>query len=145
MSRTFVSKNHMIITRVVTTRRKNETSNILLHVLSCSLCMPCRLHLLFLLLIIPPLLVLVLFLLRRQLLSISCILSDVLLFSNGLLGTHGRNIAPCGIICRGAMGATVFWVCRKWSNKEWWGWFVLRVYLSLEDFEEPSLHLELLL
>ena len=86
-----------------------------------------------------------LLLLRLLLLSISCILFDVLLFSNGLLGTHDRNIAPCGIICRGAMGATVFWVCRKWNNKEWWGWFVLLVYLIVEDIEEPAHDLELLL
>jgi hypothetical protein len=75
----------------------------------------------------------------------SCILSDVLLVSNGLLGTHDRNIAPCDTICRGAMGATVFWVCRKWNSKEWWGWFVLLFDPRFEDFEEPSHDLELLL
>ena len=83
------------------------------------------------LLLTPPLLALFL---RRQLPSISCILFDVLLVSNGVLGTHDRNIAPCGIICRGAMGATVFWVCRKWNNREWWGWFVLLFYLTFEEF-----------
>ena len=83
------------------------------------------------LLLTPPLLALFL----RQLLLplISCILFDVLLFSNGLFGTHDRNIAPCGIICRDAMGAMVFWVCRKWNNKEWWGWFVLLLYLIVEE------------
>ena len=92
---------------------------------------------------IPP--VLVLFLRRLLLLSIFCILSDVLLLSNVAVGTHDRNIAPCGTICRVSTGATVFWVCRKWSNKEWWGWFVLLVYLRFEDFEELSHDLELLL
>ena len=99
--------------------------------------------LLYLRLLIPPFLALVLR--RLQLPSISCILFDVLLFSNGLLGNHDRNIALCGIIYRGAMGAMVFWVCRKWSSKESWGWFVLRVYPSVEDFEEPAHDLELLL
>ena len=92
--------------------------------------------------LIPPLLILFL---RRLLPSISCTLFDVLLVSNVALGNHDRNIAPCGIICRGAMGATVFWVCRKWSSKEWWGWFVLLVYLIFEDFEELSRDLEQLL
>ena len=105
--------------------------------------MPCRLPLFCLLRIIPPLLAL--FLRRRLLPSISCILSDVLLVSNGALGTHGRNIAPFDIICRGAIVATVFWVCHKWSSKELWGWFVLLVYLTFEDFEEPAHDLELLL
>ena len=81
--------------------------------------------------LIPPLSVLIL---RRLLLpSISCILSDVLLFSNVALDTHDRNIAPFDIIYRGARGATVFWVCRKWNSKEWWGWFVLLVCLIFED------------
>ena len=93
-------------------------------------------------LLIPPRLVLFL---RRLLPSISCILSDVLLLSNVAVGTHGRNIAPCGTICRVSMGATVFWVCRKWSNREWWGWFVLLLHLILEDIEELSRDLELLL
>ena len=88
---------------------------------------------------------LVLILRRRLLPSISCILSDVLLVSNGLLGNHDRNIAPCDIICRGATGASVFGVSRKWNNKEWWGWFVLLVYLIFEDFEEPAHDLALLL
>ena len=70
--------------------------------------------LLYLLLLIPPRLALFL---RRQLPSISCMLSDALFLSNGLFGTHGRNIAPCGTIYRVSMGATVFWVCRKWNNK----------------------------
>jgi len=35
----------------------------------------------------------------------------------------------------------VFWVCQKWS-KEWWGWFVLLLYLIVEDIEEHSPHLE---
>ena len=83
--------------------------------------------------------------LRRLLPSISCILFDVLLLSNGVLGTHDRNIEPCGIICRGAMGAMVFWVCRKWNNKEWWGWCVLLLYLIFEDVEELFHDLELLL
>ena len=94
-------------------------------------------------LLTPPLLVLILRL--RLFPSISCILSDVLLVSNGALDTHGRNIAPFDITCRDAMGATVFWVCRKWSNKEWWVWFVLPVYLSVEDIEELSPDLALLL
>ena len=98
--------------------------------------------LVYLLWLIPPLLVLFL---RRLLPSISCTLFDVLLFSNGLLGTHDRNIAPCGIICRGAMGVTVFWVCHKWNNREWWEWFVLLVYLVFEDIEEHPPDLELLL
>jgi len=63
-------------------------------------------------------------------------LFDVLPVSNVALGTHGRNIAPCGIICR---------VCHKWSSKEWWGWFVLLLYLIVEDIEELSHYLELLL
>ena len=88
--------------------------------------------LLYLRLLIPPFLALVLR--RLQLPSISCILFDVLLLSNGLLGNHDHNIAPCDIICRGAMGATVFWVCRTWNNKEWWGWCVLLFYLILEVF-----------
>ena len=92
--------------------------------------------------LIPPLLALFL---RRLLPSISYILFDVLLVSNVLLGNHGRNIAPCGIICRGAMGATVFWVCRKWSSRESWEWFVLLVYLTFEDTEELPRYLELLL
>ena len=99
--------------------------------------------LLYLRLLIPPFLALVLR--RLQLPSISYILFDVLLSSNGLLGNHDHNIAPCDIICRGAMGATVFWVCRMWNSREWWGWFVLLVYLIFEDIEEPSHHLELLL
>jgi hypothetical protein len=74
-----------------------------------------------------------------------CILFDVLLSSNGALGNHDRNIAPCGTICRVSMDATVFWVCRKWSSKGWWGWFVLLVYLTFEDVEEPAPDLELLL
>ena len=94
--------------------------------------------------LIPPLLVLFLRR-RRQLPSISCMPFDALLFSNGLLGTHDRNIAPCGIICRGAMGAMVFWVCRTWSNKELWGWFALLVYLIFEAIEELSHDLALLL
>ena len=94
------------------------------------------------LLLTPPLLALFL---RRLLLSISCTLFDVLLVSNVVLGNHDRNIAPCGTICRVSMDATVFWVCRKWNNKEWWGWFVLLVYLRFEDFEEPAPDLELLL
>jgi len=77
--------------------------------------------------------------------SISCMLSDVLLLSNVAVGTHGRNIAPCGTICTVSMDATVFWVCRKWNNKESWGWFVLLVYLSFEAIEEPAPDLELLL
>ena len=77
--------------------------------------------------------------------SISCTLSDVLLVSNGLLGTHGHNIAPCGIIYRDAMAAREFSVCRKWNNKEWWGWFVLLVYLIFEDIEEHPRDLALLL
>ena len=93
----------------------------------------------------PHLQMLILALLPLLLLSISCILSDVLLVSNGALGTHGRNIAPCGTICRVSMGATVFWVCRKWSNREWWGWFVLLVYLIFGAIEELSHYLELLL
>ena len=97
---------------------------------------------LYVLLLIPPLLVLFL---RRLLPSISCMLSDALPFSNGLLGTHDRNIAPCGTVCRVSMGARVFWVCRTWNNKEWWGWFVLLVYLIVEDFEEHSRDLALLL
>ena len=97
----------------------------------------------FLLRIILPLLVL--FLQRLQLPSISCMLFDVLLSSNVALGTHDRNIAPCGIICRDAMAATLFWVCRKWSNREWWGWFVLLLYLIVEDIEEHPHDLELLL
>ena len=104
-----------------------------------------RLFVVNVLLLIPPLLVLILRRLLLLLPSISCILSDVLLVSNGALGNHGRNIAPCGIICRGAMGAMVFWVCRTWSNREWWGWFVLLVYLRFEDFEEPAHYLERLL
>ena len=40
------------------------------------------------------------------------------------------------------MGATVFWVCHKWSSKEWWGWFVLLLHLIVEDIEEHSPHLE---
>ena len=80
-----------------------------------------------------------------QLLSMFYTLSDVFLLSNGVLDNHDRNIAPCGIICRGAMGATVFWVCHKWNNKEWWGWFVLLVHLIVEAFEEPSRDLALLL
>jgi len=72
-------------------------------------------------------------------------LFDVLLVSNVLLGTHDRNIAPCGIICRVSMGVWVFWVCHKWNNREWWGWFVLLVYLIVEVIEEPSHDLELLL
>ena len=95
-----------------------------------------------LLVLIPPRLVLFL---RRRLPSISCMLFDVLLFSNVALDTHGRNIAPCGTICRGATGARVFWVCRKWNSKEWWGWFVLLVYLSFEAIEEPAPDLALLL
>ena len=99
--------------------------------------------LVYLLLLIPSLLVLFL---RRLLPSISCTLSDVRLVSNGLLGNHDRNIAPFGIICRGAMmGVTVFWVCHKWNSNEWWGWFVLLVYLIFEDIEEHSHDLELLL
>ena len=47
-------------------------------------------------------------LLRLLLFSISYIRCGVLIFSNGLLDTHDRNIAPCGIICRDAMGAMVF-------------------------------------
>ena len=74
-----------------------------------------------------------------------CILFDVLLVSNGLLDIHDRNTAPCGTICRVSMGAMVFWVCRKWSSKESWGWFVLLVYLRFEDFEELSPDLALLL
>ena len=97
---------------------------------------------LFIALLLPPLLALFL---RRRLPSISCILFDVHLLSNALLGTHGRNIAPCDTICRGAMGVTVFWVCRKWNNREWWGWFVLLVDLIVEDIEELSPHLALLL
>ena len=93
---------------------------------------------------IAPLLALVLRWLLL-LLSISCTLSDVLLFSNGALGTHDRNIAPFDIIYTDAMGVTVFWVCRKWNNTEWWGWFVLRVDLRFEDFEEPAPDLALLL
>ena len=96
----------------------------------------------YLLFLIPPRLALFL---RRQLPSISCILFDVLLSANGLLGTHGRNIAPCGTICRVSMGATVFWVCRTWNNRQWWGWFVRLLYLILEDFEELSRYLEVLL
>ena len=91
----------------------------------------CSTHAVFTLLVLLP--------------SISCILFDVLLVSNGAVGTHDRNIAPCGIICRGAMGASVFWVCRKWSSKESWGWFFLLVYLIFEDIEELSSDLELLL
>ena len=60
-------------------------------------------------------------LLLLRLPSVFCMLFDVLLFSNGALGTHGRNIAPSGIICRGTTGVSAFWVCRKWSNREWWG------------------------
>ena len=82
--------------------------------------------------LIPPLLGLSLC--PLQLLSMFYTLSDVLLLSNGLLGTHDRNIAPCGTICRDATGAMAFWVCRKWSNRELWGWFVLLVYLMLEEF-----------
>ena len=93
-------------------------------------------------LLIPPRLALFL---RWLLPSISCILSDVLLVSNVALGTHDRNIAPCGTICKVSMDATVFWVCRKWNNKEGWGWFVLLVYLRFEDIEEPAPDLELLL
>ena len=101
------------------------------------------LHNFFLLLqLIPPHLALFL---RRLLPSISCILFDVHLLSNGVFGNHDRSIAPCGIICRDAMGVTVFWVCHKWSSKELWGWFVLVVYLILEDIEELSHHLEQLL
>ena len=48
-------------------------------------------------------------------------------------------------ICRVSMDATVFRVCRTWSSKEWWGWFVLLVYLTFEDVEEPAPDLELLL
>ena len=84
-------------------------------------------------------------LLRRLLPSMFCILSDVLLSSNGLFGTHDRNIAPCGTIYRVLTGATVFLVCRKWNNREWWGWFVLLVYLIFEDFEEPAYYLAPLL
>jgi len=43
------------------------------------------------------------------------------------------------------MGAMAFWVCRKWSNKELWGWFVLLLHLILEDIEELSHDLALLL
>ena len=67
-----------------------------------------------------------------------CMLFDVLLFSNGALGTHGRNIAPFDIICRGVRGAMVFWVCHKWNNKEWWGWFALVLDLIVEAFEAPA-------
>ena len=91
----------------------------------------CSTHAVFTLLVLLP--------------SISCILFDVLLVSNGAVGTHDRNIAPCDIICRVSTGAMVFSVCRKWNNKEWWGWFVLRIHLILEDFGELSLYLELLL
>jgi hypothetical protein len=80
------------------------------------------------------LLFLVLFLRRLQLPSISCILFDVLLVSNGVLGNHDRNIAPFDIIYRGARYVTVFWVYHKWNNKEWWGWFVLLFDLSVEAF-----------
>ena len=93
---------------------------------------------------IAPLLALVLRWLLL-LLSISCTLSDVLLFSNGALGTHDRNIAPFDIIYTDAMGVTVFWVCHKWSSKEWWGLFVLLVYLIFEELEELSHDLALLL
>ena len=96
-------------------------------------------------LLILPLLALFLPRLLLVLLSISCTLFDVLLVSNAALDTHDRNIASFYIIYRDARGVTVFWVCRKWNNKEWWGWFVLLVYLSVEAFEEHSPYLELLL
>ena len=88
---------------------------------------------------------LVLILLRRRLFLFFYTPFDVFLLSNVALGNHGRNIAPCGIICRGAMGATVFWVCRKWNNKESWGWFVLLLYLIFEANEEHPHDLERLL
>ena len=91
----------------------------------------CSTHAVFTLLVLLP--------------SISCILFDVLLVSNGAVGTHDRNIAPCDIICRVSTGATVFSVCRKWNNKEWWGWFVLLVYLTFEDIAEHPPDLERLL
>ena len=70
----------------------------------------------------PPLTLTLLALFSRRLLpSTSCNLFDVLPVSNVELGTHGRNIAPCGTICTVSMGAMVFWVCHKWSNREWWG------------------------
>ena len=72
-------------------------------------------------------------------------LFDVRLLSSVSLGNHDRNIGPCGIICRVSMGVWVFWVCRKWSSREWWELFVLLLYLILEDVEEPAHDLELLL
>ena len=115
---------------------------VLLFYLSSLQCIPCQVTFISIAPLIPPRLALFL---RRLLPSMFCTLVDVLLVSNGLLGTHGRNIAPCGTICKVSMGATVFWVCRKWSSKEWRGWFVLRVYLIFEDVEEPAPDLELLL
>ena len=122
-------------------KHRRATSYIIFYLARCAYVAGLLVYLLWL---IPPLLVLIL----RQLLqlpSISCILFDVLLFSNGLLGSHDRNIAPCGIICRGARGATVFSVCRKWNSREWWGWFVLRFYLILVDNEEHPHDLDMLL
>ena len=115
---------------------------ILLYCLPRTLYIFCTIAVLFIALLIPPLLALFW---RRRLPSIFYRLFDVLLFSNVALGTHGRNIGPCGTVCRVLLGALAFWVCRKWNNKEWWGWFVLLVYPRFEDFEEPAPDLELLL
>ena len=75
-----------------------------LHFLRCPLVFH---HWYFLLLLLARVFFLLLLLLLL-LPSMLCNLFDVLLFSNGLLGTHDRNIAPCGTICRDAMGAMVF-------------------------------------
>ena len=89
-------------------------------------------------------LLLALFLLRRLFLFFYK-LFDVSLLSNVSLGNHDRNIGPCGTICRVSMDVWVFWVYRMWNNREWWGWFVLLFYLIVEDIEELSHYLELLL